>query len=62
MAYRLLEVLKKTSKFSQISFIKLNKVIVNNEMTEEYYVQDGIDQGEIWSPLSSYSAENAEKK
>ncbi|GBC43884.1 hypothetical protein RIR_jg14981.t1 [Rhizophagus irregularis DAOM 181602=DAOM 197198] len=47
----------------QISFIKLNKVvIVNNEMMEEYHAQDGIDQGEAWSPLSSYSAENAEKK
>lgn len=25
----------------------LNKVIVNKEFTEKYYVQDGVDQGEV---------------
>ncbi|GBC08297.1 hypothetical protein RclHR1_00800024 [Rhizophagus clarus] len=42
------------------SFIKLimdinlnryNKVIVNKGFTDEYHVEDGIDQGEVWSPL-----------
>ncbi|RGB43414.1 hypothetical protein C1646_749803 [Rhizophagus diaphanus] len=28
-----------------------NRVIVNNSMTEEYYVQDRIDQGEVWSQI-----------
>ncbi|GBC03184.1 hypothetical protein RclHR1_00500032 [Rhizophagus clarus] len=30
---------------------RYNKVIVNKEFTEEYHVEDGIDQGEVWSPL-----------
>jgi hypothetical protein len=28
-----------------------NRVIVNKEFTEEYYIQDGLDQGEVWSPI-----------
>ncbi|GET00318.1 hypothetical protein GLOIN_2v1824527 [Rhizophagus clarus] len=28
-----------------------NRVIVNNETTDEYKVEDGIDQGKTWSPL-----------
>ena len=35
----------------EISLNRFNKVIVGKEMTEEYYVQDGIDQGEVWSPI-----------
>ncbi|EXX52786.1 hypothetical protein RirG_001260 [Rhizophagus irregularis DAOM 197198w] len=34
-----------------ISINKCNRVIVNNDLTEEYYVNDGIDQDEVWSPL-----------
>ncbi|CAB5353542.1 unnamed protein product [Rhizophagus irregularis] len=34
-----------------ISHNRFNKVIVNNDLTEEYKVEDGIDQGEVWSPL-----------
>src|SRR5947207_15619991 len=35
----------------EISLNRFNKVIVGKETTEEYYVQDGIDQGEVWSPI-----------
>lgn len=34
-----------------ISLNRFNRVIVNNDLTEEYKVEDGIDQGEVWSPL-----------
>ncbi|EXX66052.1 hypothetical protein RirG_127550 [Rhizophagus irregularis DAOM 197198w] len=34
-----------------ISHNRFNRVIVNNDLTEEYKVEDGIDQGEVWSPL-----------
>ncbi|PKY46886.1 hypothetical protein RhiirA4_461888 [Rhizophagus irregularis] len=30
---------------------RFNRVIVNKEVTDEYYVRDGLDQGEIWSPI-----------
>lgn len=26
-------------------------MIVNNDLTDKYHVKDGIDQGEVWSPL-----------
>ncbi|EXX68594.1 hypothetical protein RirG_103760 [Rhizophagus irregularis DAOM 197198w] len=31
--------------------VNLNRVLINNDIIEEYYVQDGIDQGEVWSPI-----------
>ncbi|CAB4420180.1 unnamed protein product [Rhizophagus irregularis] len=35
----------------EINLNRFNKVLVNNDTTEEYYVQDRIDQGEVWSPI-----------
>jgi hypothetical protein len=34
-----------------VAYNRFNQVIVGKECTEEYYVNDGIDQGETWSPL-----------
>ncbi|GES80037.1 hypothetical protein GLOIN_2v1817843 [Rhizophagus clarus] len=34
-----------------INLNRYNKVIVNKGFTDEYHVEDGIDQGEVWSPL-----------
>lgn len=34
-----------------VSLNRFNKVIVNNSTTDEYFVQDGIDQGEIQFPI-----------
>ncbi|CAB4439657.1 unnamed protein product [Rhizophagus irregularis] len=34
-----------------VNLNRYNRVLVNNELTEEYYIEDGIDQGEVWSPL-----------
>ncbi|GBC00335.1 hypothetical protein RclHR1_38140001, partial [Rhizophagus clarus] len=34
-----------------INLNRTNKVIVNGEFTKEYKVEDGVDQGEVWSPL-----------
>ncbi|GES87658.1 hypothetical protein GLOIN_2v1824527 [Rhizophagus clarus] len=34
-----------------INLNRTNKVIVNGEFTKEYEVEDGVDQGEVWSPL-----------
>ncbi|EXX68462.1 reverse transcriptase family protein [Rhizophagus irregularis DAOM 181602=DAOM 197198] len=34
-----------------ISLNRFNKILVNNELTESYHVKDGIDQGEVWSPI-----------
>ncbi|GBC18892.1 reverse transcriptase family protein [Rhizophagus irregularis DAOM 181602=DAOM 197198] len=34
-----------------ISLNRSNKILVNNELTESYQVEDGIDQGEVWSPI-----------
>ncbi|CAB4424719.1 unnamed protein product [Rhizophagus irregularis] len=34
-----------------ISLNRYNRILVNNEMTDEYYVEDGLDQGEVWSPI-----------
>ncbi|GBC20468.2 Down syndrome cell adhesion molecule-like protein Dscam2 [Rhizophagus irregularis DAOM 181602=DAOM 197198] len=34
-----------------ISYNRFNRVIVNNDLTEKYKVEDGIDQGEVWSPI-----------
>jgi hypothetical protein len=28
---------------------RYNKVLVNKDLTEEYYIEDGIDQSEVWS-------------
>lgn len=30
---------------------RFNKVIVKKELTDEYKVEDGLDQGEVWSPI-----------
>uniref|UniRef100_U9UA15 Reverse transcriptase domain-containing protein n=2 Tax=Rhizophagus irregularis TaxID=588596 RepID=U9UA15_RHIID len=30
---------------------RYNRVLVNNELMDEYYIEDGIDQGEVWSPI-----------
>ncbi|EXX74870.1 hypothetical protein GLOIN_2v1824527 [Rhizophagus irregularis DAOM 181602=DAOM 197198] len=34
-----------------ISLNRSNKILVNNELTDSYHVEDGIDQGEVWSPI-----------
>ncbi|GBC44877.2 hypothetical protein GLOIN_2v1790647 [Rhizophagus irregularis DAOM 181602=DAOM 197198] len=28
-----------------------SRVLVNGELSEAYYIEDGIDQGEAWSPI-----------
>ncbi|PKB96285.1 hypothetical protein RhiirA5_435086 [Rhizophagus irregularis] len=34
-----------------ISLNRFNKILVNNELTDSYHIEDGIDQGEVWSPI-----------
>jgi hypothetical protein len=34
-----------------VAYNRFNQVIIGKELSEEYYVNDGIDQGETWSPL-----------
>ncbi|PKY56491.1 hypothetical protein RhiirA4_286407, partial [Rhizophagus irregularis] len=34
-----------------ISLNRYNRILVNNETTDEYHVEDGLDQGEVWSPI-----------